>query len=431
MNNLDRRAFLGTSATLAAGTFVANTAAAAATSDEPLRVAVMGLGNRGPALARTFNNQDGVTVVTVCDPDERRLAAGAAAIGKRSGTAPKAEPDIRRVFDDESIDIVVVAAPNHWHGPATIMAANAGKHVYCEKPCCHNPAEGEMMIAAAKNKNRCVQIGTQRRSSEAIAEGIKMVHDGAIGDPYYARSWYANQRGSIGHGKQTDPPVELNYALWEGPAPHKPYHTNYLHYNWHWFWHWGGGEIGNNGTHSIDLCRWALQVDYPKEVVLTGGRYAYDDDQQTPDTNVVSYKFDNERQIMWEGLSCNRHGINKTGFGATVHGNGGTMAFSSTGYTLFDDRGKQVKERSTDNGGNNHVANLVAAVRAGDPGLLNCPVTEGHKSTLLPLLGNISHRMGRSINCSTDNGHVIDDKEAMTLWSREYAKGWEPKVAKG
>ena len=429
MKDLNRRTFLGGTAGLAAGVFVAgNAAGAQSASDQPLNVAIMGLGSRGPALARSFGKQAGVTIATVCDPDEKRLAAGAAAIAKRSGTAPKAEPDIRRVLDDKAIDILVVAAPNHWHGPATIMACNAGKHVYCEKPACHNPAEGEMMIAAAAKNNRCVQIGTQRRSSEAIAEGIKLVHDGAIGDPYYARSWYANQRGPIGHAEASEPPAELNYALWEGPAPHKPYHANYLHYNWHWFWHWGNGEIGNNGTHSIDLCRWALKADYPTAAVLSGGRYAYADDQETPDTNVVSFKFGDDRQIMWEGLSCNRHGLGNTRFGATVHGNGGTLALTSTGYVLYDDRGKKVKENSTDNGESNHIANLLAAIRADDPSQLVCGPTEGHKSTLLTQLGNISHRVGRSITCSSENGHVEGDKEAMALWSREYAEGWEPKV---
>lgn len=430
MNDLNRRTFLGSSA-LAAGLFVAGTSSARAqsASQQPLKAAVMGLGGRGRSLTKTFGSQEGLAIVTVCDPDGDRLAVAATEVGKRSGADPKAETDIRKVLDDESIDILIVAAPNHWHGPATIMACGAGKHVYVEKPCCHNPAEGEMMIAAAKKNNRCVQVGTQRRSNAAIAEGVQLVHDGAIGDAYYARSWYANQRGPIGTGKQTDPPPELQYELWEGPAPHKSYHTNYLHYNWHWFWHWGNGELGNNGTHSIDLCRWALRVDYPNEVVSSGGRYAYDDDQQTPDTHVVSYKFDGDKQVMWEGISCNRHGINKTGFGATIHGNDGTMEFNSSGYVLWDAKGREVQKKSTGNpGDDSHIANLLAAVRANDPSRLNCEVAEGHKSTLLPHLGNIAHRMGRSLNCSTENGHIEGDDEAMSLWRREYAKGWEPKV---
>lgn len=433
MNQFDRRDFLGASAGLAAGLFLTGGDARAQeesdAKEQPLRIALMGCGGRGRSLVNTFGSQAGVSVAAVCDPDQNRLAVVATEVGKRSGTDPKGETDIRRVLDDKSIDVIIVAAPNHWHGPATIMGCGAGKHVYVEKPCCHNPAEGEMMIAAAKKNNRCVQVGTQRRSNAAIQEGIKLVHEGAIGTPYYARSWYSNQRGPIGIGEQVDPPQELQYELWEGPAPHIPYKTNFLHYNWHWFWHWGNGELGNNGTHSIDVCRWALQVDYPQRVVSSGGRYAYDDDQETPDTHVVSYEFADEKQIMWEGLSCNRHGMNKTGFGGTIHGNGGTLEFMSDGYVLYDDRGKEVQKNSGGGPGDAlHIANFLAAARANDPSLLNCEITEGHKSTLLTQLGNIAHRTGRTLTCSPEDGHISGDDEAMALWKREYAPGWEPKV---
>lgn len=429
MNDLDRRKFLGGTAGLAAGLFLAGGSASAQEGDKPIRAALMGCGGRGRSLANTFGKQKGLTVATVCDPDGDRMAVAATEIGKRSGTDPKAEGDIRKVLDDDSIDVIIVAAPNHWHGPATIMAAGAGKHVYVEKPCCHNPAEGEMMIAAGKKNNVCIQVGTQRRSNEAIAEAIKLVHDGAIGEAYYGRSWYANQRGTIGTGKQMDPPKELQYALWEGPAPHVPYQDNFLHYNWHWFWHWGNGELGNNGTHSIDLCRWALQVDYPTRVVSSGGRYAFDDDQETPDTHVVSYEFDGDKQLMWEGISCNRHGMNKTGFGATVHGTDGTMEINASGYVHWNARGQEVQKKSTGNAGDNtHIANLLTAIRANDPSLLNCNILEGHRSTLLTQLGNIAHRTGRTLTCSKEDGKIQGDDEAMALWQREYAEGWAPKV---
>ncbi|HEX6986702.1 MAG TPA: Gfo/Idh/MocA family oxidoreductase, partial [Planctomycetaceae bacterium] len=391
-------------------------------------VAVMGL-SRGLALAETFSKQPGVTVAAVCDADSSRMAAGAAAVAKLAGTEPRQEVDVRRLLDDDSIDALVCAAPNHWHGPATIMACAAGKHVYVEKPCCHNPAEGEMMIAAARKHDRCVQVGTQRRSNAAIQEGIRLLRDGAIGEPYYARAWYANQRGPIPAGEATDPPKEVNYDLWQGPAPRKPFRSNYLHYNWHWFWHWGNGELGNNGVHAIDLARWALGVDYPEQVVSSGGRYAYDDEQETPDTHVVGFKFPGGKQLMWEGLSCNRHGINKSGFGVTVHGNGGTLELLSDGYVLYDGRGKEAKKNSGGGPGDeNHIANFVAAVRAGDPSLLNCEIETGHKSTLAPHLGNIAHRVGRVLTCDPANGHIRGDDEAMGLWSREYEKGWEPVV---
>ncbi|MGC1273000.1 MAG: Gfo/Idh/MocA family oxidoreductase [Planctomycetaceae bacterium] len=429
MTHVDRRDFLGATAGLAASLYLSGSATAADASNKPVRIAVMGCGGRGGALAKSFAGQPGVTVATVCDPDSTRMTNVAAALKKQTGAAPTLQADIRKLLDDESIDALVVAAPNHWHGPATIMACGAGKHVYVEKPCSYNPAEGEMMIAAAAKNGRVVQVGTQRRSQSAIQEGIKLVHDGAIGEAYYGRSWYANVRGPIGKGEATDPPKELNYDLWQGPAPRKPFHSNYLHYTWHWFWHWGNGEVGNNGPHSLDLCRQALQVEYPTRVVSSGGRYAYDDDQETPDTHVVGYEFDGGKQMMWEGLSCNRHGCDKTGFGATIHGNGGTLTISASGYVLYDDRGKEVrKQTGNGNGDAEHIPNFLAAVRAGDASLLNCDIETGHKSTLLAHLGNIAHRTGRTLNCDNSNGHVKNDDEAMKLWRRDYEPGWEPTV---
>ena len=424
---LDRRDFLGVSAGLAAGLF-ASGAAVAADVPAPVRVAVMGLGGRGRAHAAQFGKQPGVTVAALCEPDADRLSVAAAEVAKAAGAAPKTETDVRRLLDDRSIDALVIAAPNHWHGPATVLACAAGKHVYVEKPCSHNPAEGELMIAAAREHKRCVQVGTQRRSGPAIREGIELVRGGAIGTPYYARAWYANQRGPIGHAEASDPPKGLDYDLWQGPAPRTPYHANYLHYNWHWFWNWGNGELGNNGPHGIDLARWALGVDYPSRVTSSGGRYAYADDQETPDTHVVSFEFEGGKQLMWEGLSCNRRGIDGEGFGATIHGNDGTLLLSSGGYTLLDGRGKEVKKNNGSAGDAEHVANFLAAVRANDPSLLNCDAETGHKSTLLAHLGNIAHRVGRSLACDPKNGHVAGDAEAAKLWGREYAPGWEPKV---
>lgn len=432
-SRLHRREFLGTSlgasAGLAAGLFVAGSATAAEGADDrPVRLGVMGL-SRGLALAETFSKQPGAVIAAVCETDSGRLAKGAAAVAKLTGAEPRAEADVRRLLGDDSIDALIVAAPNHWHGPATILACAAGKHVYVEKPCCHNPAEGELMVAAARKHSRCVQVGTQRRSNPAIRQGIELLRGGAIGTPYYARAWYANQRGPIPAGEVTEPPQGLDYDLWQGPAPRKPFRSNFLHYNWHWFWHWGNGELGNNGVHAIDLARWALDVDYPEVVVSSGGRYAYRDEQETPDTHLVSFVYPGGKQLMWEGLSCNRSGINGEGFGVTVHGNEGTLAITSDGFVLSDARGKEVKKNAGDGPGDAaHAANFLAAVRANDPSLLNCEIETGHKSTLAPHLGNIAHRVGRTLKCDPQNGHVVGDDEATALWGREYEKGWEPVV---
>ncbi len=225
--------------------------------------------------------------------------------------------DIRQILADPEVDALVIAAPNHWHAPAAIMACNAGKHAYVEKPCSHNPKEGELLIEAARKHNRCVQMGNQRRSGDKIIEGIKLLHEGRIGRVYYSRSWYAATRGPIGKGTPAEVPPHINYELWQGPAPRQPFTSNRLHYNWHWTWHYGNGELGNNGIHSIDLSRWGLQVDYPTRVVSLGGRYRFEDDQETADTHIVSFEFPGRKQIFWEGLSCSRDGLYGDGYGVS------------------------------------------------------------------------------------------------------------------
>ena len=390
-------------------------------------VGVMGL-SRGRALANTFAKLPNVSIKYLCDADTTRADACTADIAKIEGQKPEAIQDFRRILDDEEVDVLVCAAPNHWHAPATIFACQAGKHVYVEKPCSHNPHEGEMMVAAARKHNRAVQMGSQRRSGAKIVAGINLLKEGAIGKVYYSRSWYANSRGPIGKGKPGGVPSDLDFDLWQGPAPNRPYVDNLVHYNWHWRWHWGNGELGNNGIHSLDLCRWGLGVEYPIRVVSAGGRYAFDDDQETADTHNVSFEFEGGKQIFWEGLSCNRFGINQSGFGTTFHGEKGSLSLTDGGYILYDNRNKEVKKENASRGDTEHIVNFLDAIRNEKPLSLNAEIEEGHKSTLLCHLGNIAHRTGRALNCDPQNGHILNDKEAMQLWAREYNPKFEPKV---
>ncbi|RMG37700.1 MAG: gfo/Idh/MocA family oxidoreductase [Planctomycetota bacterium] len=423
---IGRRDFLRTS-TAALGTtawaFAAG-ASAADTAERPVRVGVMGL-SRGRQLAYVFAQQPHVTVKYVCDVDENRANAAAQFLKSR-GFETTPIRDFRRILDDPQIDALVCAAPNHWHGPATILACKAGKHVYVEKPCSHNPQEGEWMVQAARKYKRCVQMGTQRRSGPGTRLAIQKLREGIIGRVYLSRSWYNNVRGPIGHGKPAPVPPNLDYDLWQGPAPRVPYYDNRIHYNWHWFWHWGNGELGNNGVHSIDLSRWGLGVDYPVRVTSSGGRYRYDDDQQTPDTHTVCFEFPGECQIVWEGLSCNRHRIGWVAF----YGENGALELDSNGtHRVYDARDKLVDEYKTNRLGEpEHVQNFLQAVRADDPSLLNQEIEEGHKSTLLCHLGNIAHRTGHTLECDPANGHIRNDDQAMALWRREYEPGWEPQV---
>jgi predicted dehydrogenase len=419
----NRRCFLG--ASLAAGVAAVGSQAIRAESpSDRLVVGVMGTGGRGTSLAKSFAEQSGVTVAYTCDVDEKRANSAAGAVAKGE-SAPKAVTNYKEILDDKKVDILVVATCNHWHAPAAILGCTAGKHVYVEKPCSHNPREGELMVAAARKHKRNVQMGNQRRSWPKIIEAMEQLHAGIIGRVYLAQSYYTNHRQTIGKGEATAPPAGLNYDLWQGPAPRREFRSNYLHYNWHWFWHWGNGELGNNGVHMIDLCRWGLGVDYPTHVSSSGGRYRYADDQETPDTHIVAFDFASKQTITWEGLSCNEHPPTKKGE-VIFYGEKGSLVIAGGGYTVYDPKGKEIKKASTPSPDSLHIANFLAGIRSGQK--LNSEIEEAHKSTLLCHLGNIAHRTGRALTCDPSQGRILNDAAAMQMWSREYAPGYEPKV---
>ena len=405
---------------------------------EKVVVAVMGLNGRGTVLGRVFAKTPNAAVAYVCDVDAQVLAKGATAVGEAQGNAPKSLADFRRALDDKAVDALVVAAPDHWHAPATILALSAGKHVYLEKPCGHNPREGELLVEAQRKTGRVVQMGTQRRSSPRCIEAMQAIRDGVIGRPYFAKAWYANRRKSIGRGKTVSVPSGLDYELWQGPAPRTPYRDNVIHYNWHWFKRWGTGEICNNGTHELDVARWALGVDYPVRVTSAGGRYHFADDWEFTDTQEASFEFEGQRAIVWQGLSCNAFPTEKRGRGTIVYGTTGSMLIDQDGYTVYDLDNKAVKESlesasadplapsGDDKLTGHHIANFVEAVRTGAP--VSQPITEGAKTVLLCHLGNIAQWTGRALRTDPRSGHILGDDEAMGHWQREYAPGWTPVV---
>jgi predicted dehydrogenase len=420
---IDRRGFLGvaTSTGLALGL----SARAARAAGDKIVLGVMGTGGRGTELASAFSRQPDVEVAYVCDVDRHRAENVAAQVAKAGGRTPTIVGDFRRILDDQTVDALVVATCNHWHAPAAILACAAGKHVYVEKPCSHNPREGELLVEAARKHRRRVQMGNQRRSWPHVLEAIEQVRSGALGRVYLAQAWYNNLRPSIGRGKAVPVPAGLDYDLWQGPAPRRPFHDNFLPYTWHWFWHWGNGELGNNGVHSIDLCRWGLGVDYPVRVTSAGGRYRYDDDQETPDTNIVTLDFAGRTSITWEGLSCNRMPGGKEPE-LVFHGEHGSLALRDDGYTVCDPKGKVVRTVPGRGSDAVHFRNFLDAIRSDTR--LNSEIEEGYKSTLLCHLGNIAFRTGHTLYCDAANGHIRGDRQAQALWSREYEHGWEPKV---
>ena len=429
MSSTSRRFFLkstvATGATLATTASVASKTASASANDT-LVVGVMGVNGRGSSLARGFAQQDNCEVSAVCDVDSRAIAKGQAAVEGLQKRVPKAFGDIRKMLEDKSLDILVVAAPNHWHAPATILGCNHNKHVYVEKPCSHTPWEGEMAVKAARHHDRVVTMGSQRRSREILQEGIQRIHDGEVGDILYSRCWYSNRRGSIGKGKNVDLPEWLDYELWQGPCTEQPFKDNLVHYNWHWHWHWGNGELGNNGVHALDVARWGMQVDYPTRVVSGGGRYRFDDDQETADTHLVSFEF-GDRMMMWEGLSWSPHGLYESGFGVTFHGTNGMLHMFDTGFRIYDMQRKVVDEVTGSGGDAEHFNDFLGCIREG--GRPTADIEEGHKSTLLCHLGNIAQQTGRSLDTDPTNGHIVDDAEASKLWTKDYREGWTPTIS--
>lgn len=409
-------------------------------ANDRIKVAMMGVNARGLALADNFSRQSSCEISYVCDVDSRAADKCIGVVEKNQQKRPKAEPDFRKALEQKELDVLVVAAPDHWHAPAAILASKAGKHVYLEKPCSHNPNEGELLLAAAAKYKNVIQMGNQRRSYPNIIAAIKELHGGIIGRPYFAKTWYTNNRASIGTGKETAVPSWLDFDLWQGPAPRVAYKDNFLHYNWHWFWDWGTGEALNNGTHMVDLARWGLGVDYPTKVTSAGGRYRYQDDWQTPDTQVMTLEFGDKGTITWEGRSCNGRNIEGSNVGLIFYGENGSLQIGAgNGYAIYDLNNKLVKEVKNDvnivagsltNPSQSldalHINNFFDAIKKGTA--LRSDILSGHQSTLLVQLGNIAQRTGSTLDIDPKNGHILNNPAAMKYWKRTYQKGWEPTV---
>jgi predicted dehydrogenase len=407
--------------------------------NDKIVVAVIGTNGRGLAHIDCLLGLPEAQIAYICDVDERALAKGLKAAGKQQ-RAPKGAKDFRTILEDKSVDAITIATPDHWHTPMALLALAAGKHVYVEKPCCQNPYEGELLTQAVSNCKQIVQMGNQRRSFPNMQEVIRDLHNGLIGKTYFARAWYTNHRGSIGHGHDAPVPSWLDYDLWQGPAPRRPYRSNLIHYNWHWFWHWGTGEALNNGTHEVDVCRWALGVDWPIRVSSNGGRYAFQDDWETPDTQVIGWDYAEGKTISWEGRSCNGYPVEGLERGSLIYGTNGVALLDGNNYTIFDNHKKKVKEVKGNSKADPtntvsasgldldrlHVKNFLDCVRTGQQP--NSPISEGNKSVTMLHLGNISWRVSRELHLDPANGHIQDDADAMKLWRREYEPGWEPKA---
>jgi len=436
-----RREFLDALAVGAAGLAVGSTAKSYAHilgSNDRLNFAVIGLNGRGYAhLASIKANQGSARISYVCDVDSAILKKFADRTRQEMGEAPATDRDFRNIVQQKDVDAVTIATPDHWHAPMAIAALRAGKHVYLEKPCSHNPAEGEMLLQAQQKYGKLVQMGTQQRSSPHTIEIIDKIHHGMIGRPYFAKAWYSNTRKSIGVGKEVPVPAQLDWELWQGPALRRPYRDNVHPYNWHWFKTYGTGETLNNGTHEVDVCRWALGVDYPSRVSASGGRYHFQDDWQFYDTLVTSFEYA-DKMITWESKSCQGMKYYGRDRGAAIMGTTGTVVVDRDGYEICDLEGKRQKEFKTgtttsssdllgsDSMTDAHFANFIAGVRKGEK--LNAPVAVGNVAVTMLQVSNIAWDVKRELSLDTNDGRIQGDTEAMKMWGRDYEQGWAPHV---
>ncbi|TXF88387.1 twin-arginine translocation signal domain-containing protein [Neolewinella aurantiaca] len=435
-----RRKFLKTAALTGAGLTIGAPAIGKNIlgANRRVNVAMFGVNGRGGALTKTFAKATDSWIHGIGDVDSRAVEKTQKAVYDLKGHRPTGNQDFRRFLDDRDVDAVVIATPDHWHAPMAIMALEAGKDVYLEKPCSHNPQEGEWLVAKQKKTGKLVQMGNQTRSSVTLNKIVKEIKEGLIGEAYAGKAWYANTRGGIGSPKKTYRPEWLNWELWQGPAPRKDYHEGYVHYNWHWYWDYGTGEILNNGTHEIDMCRWALGVDYPTRVTSSGGRFHFNDGWEAFDTQNVGYEFADKKTINWEGRSCNGMPFWNRGRGSLIHGTEGTVLMDRQGYWVYDLKGKEIRKEmeaaksvSMDvRGGGGlddlHIRNFISAINSGEA--LNSPIDDANTSVTICHLGNIAQRTTGSLDLDPKTGKPLNNPAALELWGREYEKGWTPKV---
>jgi predicted dehydrogenase len=394
-------------------------ASRAAGANDKVVVGLIGCGGRG---RRFFEYAD-----YVCDPDALHLSEAA----KQAGIdASRAVTDMRRLLDDKSIDAVVIATPDHWHAPAAILALQAGKHVYVEKPCSHNFRESQLLVEAARRNDLVVQHGTQQRSSPLMRDAIAILRDGAIGDVLIAKAWNVQLRPNIGHTQPSEPPNGLDYNLWVGPAEFLPFQPNRLHYDWHWWYPFGTGDIGNDGTHEIDLARWGLGVDtLPSKVAAIGGKYFHDDDQQFPDTATCIFEYPGDgnvghrRQLLFEMRIWSTNYPHNCDTGVEFLGTNGKMMISKRGkLEILGPRNRAIKQERFEFAKNmEHMDNFLATIRSG--GTPNAPIEEAHRSVALVHLANIAVRTGRSLTFDPADEQIVGDEEASQFLKRVYRQG--------
>ena len=426
---MDRRTFIVNSAVAAASA----TLAKAASPNDTVRVATVGLHGRGKSHYDAWTKMPNVDLVALCDVDESVLNTASKAVEAKRGSAPTLYKDFRRLLEDKSIDAVSIATPNHQHTLQAIWAMQAGKDVYVEKPCSHNMWEAKQIVAAARKYNKIVQQGSQSRSDSALIEAVQKMREGVIGDLYMARGLCYKWRNTIGKAAPAPIPAGVEYDLWVGPAPMKPFTANRFHYNWHWQWDYGNGDLGNQGIHEVDIARWGLGVKYPTKISAIGGHFMFDDDQETPNTLTCAFEFEEagkpKKMMTFEVRHwMTHHEADIQNFDKSVKSNTvGNIFYGSNGYLAIDgyDQYTSVIGKDQTTGPSNkapgdHFANFITAVRSRNRGELTAEIEEGAISTTLVHLANISYRLGRTLDFDAATYSVKNDKQANAMFRRQY-----------
>lgn len=440
MNTINRRDFLRHSVVATAAVGAAGVALNARGANDKVIIGVMGCGGRGTFLANEFAERDDVEIRYVTDPDSRRAENCANIIEKTCGKRPKPGQDFRRILDDPEVHGMINATPDHWHALGTILACQAGKDVYVEKPASHSIWEGRKMVEAARKYKRVVQVGTQNRSAEYCYKAYEYLHSAAFGDIHFVRVLNSKLRSTIGKKADKEVPPGIDYDMWLGPAPMRPFNENHFHYAWHWFWNYSGGDIINDGIHQIDLARWMIGLDYPKTVSSGGGIFYYDDDQETPDTHTVSWNYDkltiSFEQTLWspylKKIPMEVRDLdtlpNWPFYGCRIEIYGAKqimyLARHGSGWQVFDADEKSVAiqpGRFTE-ANLGHVENFISCIRSRE--LPNGDIEKVHLSTLLSHYGNIAYRTGRRLHIDPQTEGFVNDDEANALVKRTYRSPW-------
>jgi len=409
------------------------TALGKAPANERISVALVGVRGRGGGLLEVFAAQPDVDVTYICDVDESVRNQRAEGVAKKTGRRPVATGDFRQALDDASLDALVIATPDHWHAIATILACQAGKDVYVEKPDGHNAIEGRAMVRAAEKHGRVVQLGTQARSGPHLFSAMQYIAEGKLGKVRFAKAWESSRQGSIGHTPDSDPPPGVDYDMWLGPAPLRPFNQRRFHSSWRWFFDYGTGDLGNDGVHRLDVARWGLETALaaegkilpavPRRVSALGGKHYFDDDQEWPDNLMVTYEYP-DCLLTYEMRIWTRYPLDGESEGAAVLGDQGSITIGNGRWRAFDDRGRQVAEQEGGYNDPGHARNFLDCMRTrGKPAADLASV--GHPSSLLCHLGNAAWRAGRSLQFDPRTYTIAGDPDADQYLRRpEYRKPW-------